>query len=177
MSELQSMQTEAERLFESAADSLSDDIVGRLGSNMGEGLMLLDQISRSNLDKAIPLIDHLVETGDLERATNLLRVLGSAGDAISDDIVGRLGEMANELMIIADRVARNENIHKLLDLLERDYMIDMLTSLCEAAASAKASHDAPPSGGIMGLLKTMKDPEVQQAIQLMSKFSAGFKNG
>ena len=32
MSELQSMQTEAERLFESAADSLSDDIVGRLGS-------------------------------------------------------------------------------------------------------------------------------------------------
>ena len=177
MSELQSMQTEAERLFESAADSLSDDIVGRLGSTMGEGLMLLDQVSRSNLDKAIPLIDHLVETGDLERAANLVRVLGSAGDAINDDIVGRLSEMANELMIIADRIARNENIHKLLDLLERDYMIDMLTSLCEAAASAKASHDAPSSGGIMGLLKTMKDPEVQQALQFMSKFSAGFKNG
>ncbi len=177
MSELQSMQTETERLFESAADSLSDDIIGRLGSTMSEGLMLLDQVNRSNLDKAIPLIDHLVETGDLERATNLLRVLGSAGDAISDDIVGRLSEMANELMIIADRVARNENIHKLLDLLERDYMIEMLTSLCEAAASAKASHDTPSPGGIMGLLKTLKDPEVQQALQFMSKFSAGFKNG
>jgi hypothetical protein len=99
MSELQSMQTEAERIFESAADALSDDIVGRLGSTMSEGLMLLDQVSRSNLDKAIPLIDHLVETGDLERAANLVRVLGSAGDAISDDIIGRLGEMANNLII------------------------------------------------------------------------------
>jgi len=29
---------------------------------------------------------------------------------------------------------------------------------------------------MMGLLKTMKDPEVQQALQFMSKFSAGFKN-
>ncbi len=176
MSELQSMQTEAERIFESAADALSDDIVGRLGSTMGDGLMLLDQVSRSNLDKAIPLINHLVETGDLERAANLVRVLGSAGDALSDDIVGRLGEMANSLMIIADRISRNENIHKLLDLLERDYMVDMLTSMCEAAASAKASHDVKSSGGIMGLLKTMKDPEVQQALQFMSKFSAGFKN-
>ncbi len=177
MSEFQSMQTEAERIFESAAAALSDDIVGRLGSTMGDGLMLLDQISRSNLDKAIPLIDHLVETGDLERAADLVRVLGAAGDAMSDDIVGRLGEMASSLMIIADRISRNENINKLLDLLERDYMIDMLTSMCEAAASAKASHDAPSAGGVMGLLKTLKDPEVQQALQFMSKFSAGFKNG
>ena len=176
MSELQSMQTEAERLFESAADSLSDDIVSRLGATMGDSLILLDQVSRSNLNKAIPLIDHLVETGDLERAANLLRVLGSAGDAMSDDIVGRLGEMANSLMIIADRISRNENIHKLLDLLERDYMVDMLTSMCEAAASAKASHDVEAKGGIMGLLTTMKDPEVQQALKFLSKFSSGFKN-
>ena len=176
MSELQSMQTEAERIFESAADALSDDIVGRLGSTMSDGLMLLDQVSRSNLDKAIPLINHLVETGDLERAVNLVRVLGSAGDALSDDIIARMGEMANSLLIIADRISRNENIHKLLDLLERDYMVDMLTSMCEAAASAKASHAVKSSGGIVGLLKTMKDPEVQQASQFMSKFSSSFKN-
>ncbi len=176
MSELQSMQTEAERIFESAADALSDDIVGRLGTTMGDGLMLLDQVSRSNLDKAIPLINHLVETGDLERAANLVRVLGSAGDALSDDIVGRIGEMANELLIIADRIARNENIHKLLDLLERDHMVEMLTSMCEAAASAKASHTTQSSGGIGGLLKVAKDPELQQALQFMSKFSAAFKD-
>ena len=176
MSQFESMQTETERLFESAADALSDDIVGRLGTTMGDGLMLLDQVSRSNLDKAIPLINQLVENGDLERAVNLLRVLGSAGDALSDDIVGRLGEMVNNLLILADRVARNQNIHKLLDLLEREHMVEMLASMAEAAASAKASHDVQSSGGIVGLLKVMKDPEVQQALQFMSKFSTALKN-
>ena len=176
MSQFESMQTETERLFKSAADALSDDIVGRLGTTMGDGLMLLDQVSRSNLDKAIPLINQLVENGDLERAVNLLRVLGSAGDALSDDIVGRLGEMVNNLLILADRVARNQNIHKLLDLLEREHMVEMLASMAEAAASAKASHDVQSSGGIVGLLKVMKDPEVQQALQFMSKFSTALKN-
>ena len=44
--------------------------------------MLLDQVSRSNLDKAIPVINQLAESGDLERGANLLRVLGAAGDAL-----------------------------------------------------------------------------------------------
>ena len=175
MSQVQSMQTETERLFESASDALSDDIVGRLGATMGDGLMLLDQVSRSQLDKAIPLINHLVETGDLERAVNLVRVLGSAGDALSDDIVGRLGQMANELLCLADRIARNDNITKLLDLLERDHMVETLASLLEAAASAKASHEPKPSGGVVSLLKTMADPEVQQALKFISKFSSEFK--
>lgn len=176
MSQVQSMQTEAERIFESAADALSDDIVGRLGTTMGDGLMLLDQVSRSELDKAIPLINRLVETGDLEKVVNLVRVLGSAGDALSDDIVGRLGQMINELLFMADRIARNENLNKLLDLLERDHMVETLTSLCEAAATAKASHEVKSSGGIASLLKTIKDPEVQQALQFMSKFSSAFKS-
>lgn len=175
MSQIQSMQTETERLFESAADALSDDIVGRLGTTMGDSLMLLDQVSRSKLDKAIPLINQLVETGDLEKVVNLVRVLGSAGDALSDDIVGRLAEMINELLCLADRVARNKNLTKLLDLLERDHMVETLASALEAAASAKASHAQKPSGGVVNLLKTMADPEVQQALQFMSKFSSEFK--
>lgn len=171
-----SVQTEVERVFEGAADALSDDIVARLGATMGEGLILLDQISRSNLDKAIPVINHLSETGDLERASNLLRVLGAVGDALGDDIVGRLGEVANELLCMADRIARNENLGKLLDLLEQDDVIESLTGLCKAAAEAKkASDTTASSGGMMSLINTMKDPEVQQALQLMSRFSAAFR--
>ncbi len=175
MSELQSMQTEAERIFESAADALSDDIVGRLGTTMNDGLLLLDQVSRSNIDIAIPLINQMVESGDLERVVNLVRILGSAGDALSDDIIGRLGEMVNELLCMADRIARNDNLNKLLELLERDHMVDTLSGLLEAAATAKASHTTESSGGVMGLLKIAKDPEVQQALQFMLKFSSAFK--
>ena len=98
----------------------------------------------------------LVETGDLERAANLVRVLGAAGDAMSDDIVGRLGEMVNSLMIIADRISRNENLQKLLDLLERDYMVDMLDQLCvKQLQAAKASHEVQSSGGLMWIIETL----------------------
>lgn len=176
MSQAQSMQTEAERIFESAADALSDDIVGRLGTTVSDGLMLLDQVNRSELDKAIPLINRLVETGDLEKVVNLVRVLGSAGDALSDDIVERLGQMINELLCLADRIARNENLHKLLDLLERDHAVETLTSLYEAVAIAKVSNEPPPPGGIGSIVKIMKDPGTQQALQFLSKFSSVFKS-
>ncbi len=176
MSQAQSTQSEVERVMESAADALSDDIVGRLGSTVNDGLILLDQVNRSELDKAIPLINRLVETGDLEKIVNLARVLGAAGDALSDDIVGRLGQVINELLCMADRITRNKNLHKLLDLLEHDHVPETLTSLCEAAAAAKTSPAPKPRGGFVSLLKTMQDPEVQQALQFMSKFSAAFKN-
>ncbi len=170
------VQTEIERVIEGAADALSDDIVGRLGTTVGEGLMLLDQVSRSNLDKAIPVINQLVESGDLEKAASLMRVLGAAGDALSDDIIGRLGEIVNELLCLADRVARNENLSKLLGLLEQDDMADTLADLCNAVTEVKkASSSAMPSGSLMSLVNTMKDPEVQQALLLMSKFMTAFK--
>jgi len=164
------------RVLGAAGDALSDDIVGRLGSAMGEGLMLLDEVSRSNLDKAIPVINRLVESGDLEKAASLMRVLGAAGDALSDDIIGRLGEIVNELLCMADRVARNENLNKLLGLLEQDDMADTLADLCSAVAEVKqASSTTMPSGSLMSLVNTMKDPEVQQALLLMSKFMTAFK--
>ena len=171
-----SVQSEIERVIEGASDALSDDIVARLGTTVGEGLTLLDQVSRSNLEKAIPVIDQLVESGDLERAAGLLRVIGGASDALGDDIVGRLGEMVNELLCMADRVARNENLHKLLDLLEQDDVVDMLSSLCSAVAEVKKSGQAvAPTGSLMSLISTMKDPEVQQSLQLMSRFMMAFK--
>lgn len=171
-----SVQTEIERVIEGASDALSDDIVERLGATVGEGLTLLDQVSRSNLEKAIPVIDRLVESGDLERAAGLLRVIGGASDALGDDIVGRLGEMVNELLCMADRIARNENLHKLLDLLEQDDVVDTLSSLCTAVGEVKkSSQTAAPTASLMSLVNTMKDPEVQQSLQMMSRFMMAFK--
>lgn len=173
-----SIQSEVERVIEGAADALSDDIVARLGSTMGEGLILLDQVSHSNLDKAIPVINELVNSGDLERAASLMRVLGAAGDALGDDIVGRLGGVLNELLLLADRLANNENLHRLLDFLEQDDVIDTLEALCRATSEVRnAQPAAAPQGTLMGLINTMKDPELQQSLQLLSRFSTAFKNG
>lgn len=171
-----SIQSEVERVIEGAADALSDDIVARLGSTMGEGLMLLDQVSHSNLDQAIPVINQLVESGDLERGANLLRVLGAAGDALGDDIVGRLGGVLNELLCLADRLANNENLNRLLDFLEQDDVIETLETLCKATSEIRnAPPSTPPPATIMGLVNTMKDPELQQSLQTLARFASAFR--
>ena len=46
------------------------------------------------------------------------RFMQGAGDALTDDTVARLGFMINELLIIADRITRNKNIMKLLEISE-----------------------------------------------------------
>ena len=162
------LNSEAARLAESAADALTDDIVGRLATVAGDGLSLLDQATRSNLDKALPTISRMVENGDLERVVNLARVLGSAGDALSDDIIGRLAETAGELLCIADRLARSEGLQRLLDLLEREHIVNTLAEFGEAAAAAKASHVPAAKGGIAGMMKTMSDPDVQAALKFFA---------
>lgn len=172
MGTLGDVSTEVERIVEGASDALTDDIIGRLAEVAGDGIALLDKVNNSNLDKALPAISRMVENGDLDRVVNLARVLGSAGDAVTDDIVARLAETAGELMCIADRLARSEGLMRLLDLLEREHIINLLVEFAEAAASAKASHEPASKGGIMGIMGTMQDPDVQDALKF---FGAMFK--
>ncbi|MCL4767545.1 MAG: hypothetical protein KJZ80_15065, partial [Hyphomicrobiaceae bacterium] len=73
-------------------DALSDDIVARLADSASEGLDLIDQLNRSGLKRALPVLTRLVDNGDLERVAQLARVYGAAEDAISDDVVARLAD-------------------------------------------------------------------------------------
>ena len=168
MGQLGDLSTEAERIAESAADALTDDIVARLGALAGDGLALVDQATQSNLDKALPAISRMAENGDLDRVVNLSRVLGAAGDALSDDIIARFAETGGELLCIADRLSRSEGLMRLLDLLEREHIVNTLADMGEAAAAAKASHTPSSKGGIPGMLKTMSDPDVQDALKFFA---------
>ena len=97
------------------------------------------------------------------------RFMQGAGDALTDDTVARLGFMINELLIIADRVTRNKNFMKLLEMTESKDFAKMLDSLSVAYDSYKKSPKT--SGGIGGLLKVMGDPDVQGALKLLGNFS------
>ncbi len=168
MAQLGDISMEAERIVESAGDALSDDIVGRLAEVAGDGLVLLDKVNNSQLEQALPTISRMVENGDLDRVANLARVMGAAGDAMSDDIVSRLAETGGDLLCIADRLARSEGLLRLLDLLERDHIINVLAEFAEATAAAKASHEPSSKGGVAGMMKTMSDPDVQDALKFFA---------
>jgi len=96
------------------------------------------------------------------------RFMQGAGDALTDDTVARLGFMMNELLIIADRVTRNKNIMKLLEMSESKDFAKMLDALCAAVDS---HGNSKTTSGIGGMLKVMGDSDVQSSLRLLGKFS------
>jgi len=184
-----STEVEVRRVVEAARDALTDEMVGRLTEAVGEGLSLLDQVNRSGLEKALPSIARMVRDGDLERLVQLARVYGSAEDALSDEMIGRLAETLSEGLSLMDRLSRG-GVLRLVEMMERmqasgaleriavtlpklmgrlEHVEHVLGSL-EAAVS-EAERMPAPQGGIGGLWQIARDAETQRGMQLLQSFN------
>jgi len=61
------------RVYSSAQDALTDEMVGRLAETVGEGLSLLDRLNRGGgAGRLVELLERLESTGALERIANTL---------------------------------------------------------------------------------------------------------
>jgi len=60
------------RLYSSAQDALTDEMVGRLAETMGEGLSLLDRLNRGGAGRLVEMLEKLESTGALERIASTL---------------------------------------------------------------------------------------------------------
>jgi uncharacterized protein YjgD (DUF1641 family) len=128
-------------LYNSARDSLSDDIVVRLGATIGDALDLLDRINRSGIVNAIPILSSMVANGDLERLAQIARTIGSIQDALSDDIVGRLGSTVGDGLDLMDRVNRS-GVDKLLPIISHmveNGDVERLAKLAHAMSGVQAA--------------------------------------
>ncbi|MDE2089873.1 MAG: hypothetical protein KGJ12_07620, partial [Gammaproteobacteria bacterium] len=96
-----------ERLGEGARDALTDEMVGRLAETLSGGMTLLDQVNRAGLEQALPVLAQMVQSGDLERVAHLARLVGSAQDALTDEMVGRLAETLSGGMTLLDQLNRS----------------------------------------------------------------------
>lgn len=184
-----STELEVQRVVEAARDALTDEMVGRLTEAVGEGLSLLDQVNRSGLEKALPSIARMVRDGDLERLVQLARVYGSAEDALSDEMIGRLAETLAEGLSLMDRLSRG-GVLRLVEMMERmqasgaleriavtlprlmerlEHVEHVLGSL--ESAVAEAERMPAPQGGIGGLWQIARDAETQRGMQLLQSFN------
>lgn len=179
------MNEDLERVVEAARDSLTDEMVARLAGSATDAMDLVDRVNRSGLAAAIPALAELVNNGDLDRLAKLARVYGSAEDALTDEMVGRLAETAAEGFSLLDRLnrggagrlvemlARLESsgaLQRIADVLPR--MLDKLETLermLQSFETARAETARAPrsSGGIGGLWSTMRDPESQDALRFL----------
>lgn len=172
------------RIYGSAEDALTEEMIGRVADAVGGGLSLLDQVNRSGLEKALPVLTRLVADGDIERLAQLARVYGAAQDALSEEIVGRLAEAASEGLSLLDRLNRGgagrlvEMLAKLgaSGSLERVATLlptfvdrlDMVGGLLEAMESAAKQAEAERTeGGIVAMYKMMTDPRTQETLRFM----------
>ncbi len=173
------------RLYSSAQDALTDEMVTRLSQALGEGLALLDQVNRAGLDRAIPALAEMVNNGDLNRLVKLARVYGSAEDALTDEMVSRLTDTVGNGLSLLDRFSRGgaEHVVKMLEGLQESGALERLATMLPQLAdrlatvqevlqsidaAAAASRAAPPStGGVGGLWQLMRDPEAQDTLRFM----------
>jgi uncharacterized protein YjgD (DUF1641 family) len=160
------------RVLGAAEDAMSEEMVGRLAGTVTEGLDLLDRVNRSGIVKALPTISALVESGDLDRIVQLARVVGSAEDAVNDEMIARMAGVFSEGLCLMDRLTRNGALSQVLDLLLREEVQGVLVRFGEALlkASEEFEQQPPPKGGIGGLWKIMSQPGNQQALQFMGLF-------
>jgi len=161
---------ELARLLASAQDSMSDDIVGRLAATITDGVDLLDRVNRSGVSRALPAITQLVENGDLDRLVNVARVLSSAADSLSEDIISRLAVVAAEGICLLDKLARNEGLMRLLSVLQRKESQELMEHVANAlvATSEDLSKMPPAKGGVSGLWHVAKQPGTHEGLRIVS---------
>lgn len=133
--------SDIELLIGSAQDALTDDVVMRLSTTLSQGLDLLDRVNRSGVEGALPVLTELVQSGDLERVAALARLVASAQDAMSDDIVDRLSATAAGTLDLLDRVNRSGIVRALpaLTQLVENGDLDRLVGIARLLASIEDS--------------------------------------
>ena len=63
------------RVYSSAQDALTDEMVGRLAETAAEGLSMLDRLNRGGAGRLVEMLENLESTGALERIVTTLPVL------------------------------------------------------------------------------------------------------
>ena len=157
------------RLVGSAQDAMTDDIVGRVATVAADGMDLLDRVNRSGVARALPAIAALVDNGDLERVVELARFVGSAQDAMTDEMIVRLAGVASHGLSLVESMTRTGLADQLLKLaahLERSGLAPDLLNAVDSAAQQVAAAPPPKGGisGLMGIYALLKTPETQRAI-------------
>lgn len=176
--DLQEQIVEILRVWQGARDALSDDMIGRLASTMGQGLDTLDRFNRSGIADALPAIAQFVRSGDLERVMSLARLIAAAEDSLSDDMVSRLALTISESLSVLDRLTRNGALDRILNVLLQPAVQDVLVRFGEALAKANQEFDSAPhpKGGFGGLWSIGTDRANQEAIQFMGLFGKHLRN-
>ncbi len=146
--------SDLEHVAQAAQDSLTDDMVSRLAATATGAIDIVDRIGRSGLADAIPTLAKLVQNGDLERIVHLARVVGSAQDALTDDMVGRLSQTVSNGLDLMDQIGR-AGFERAIPILSRLVSDGDLERVVQLARLGHAAQDAMTDDRVARLAETV----------------------
>lgn len=117
-----------------------------------------------------PQVPPMLDQAAVDSLVEMINLLESAKDAMSDEMVTRLARTASEGMTLLDRLTRNEGLMRLLQVLDRPESQYLLTSLADALGQmSRELATAPPAkGGIVGILRLAREPGTQEGLRALS---------
>jgi len=117
-----------------------------------------------------PQVPPMLDQAAAKSLVDMINLLASAKDAMSDEMVSRLARTASEGMTLLDRLTRNEGLMRLLQVLDRPESQYLMISLADSLAKmSRELATAPPAkGGILGLLQLAREPGTQEGVRALS---------
>lgn len=113
-----------------------------------------------------------LDESSIASLVEILNLLASARDAMSDDMVARLAGAVSEGLTLLDRLTRNEGLMRLLQVLDRQESQNLLIAVSDAihAASQEIPAAPPATGGLGCMFRVVRDPGTQEGMRILSVF-------
>jgi uncharacterized protein YjgD (DUF1641 family) len=117
-----------------------------------------------------PQVSPALNAEAINTLVEILNLLASARDAMSDEMVSRLAHTLSEGLMLLDRLTRNEGLMRLLCVLDRPEIQYLLVSLSHAilAMSRDLATVPPAKGGLLSLYRLARDPGTQEGLRALS---------
>jgi len=142
-----------------AKNSLTDNLVERSSVTMEKLIEMADEVAKADLVRVMPALQELVDSGSLETLTQMATFVGSATHAFTDSIVERMLSM----------------FENLVSRLMNPQIQDLVGAMVEGAHNTMADMtEEPYKKGVLGLIKTARDPEVQKSLHFVMNFAKNF---
>jgi hypothetical protein len=124
--------------------------------------------------QATPQTPVTLDEASIASLVEMLNLLASARDALSDDIITRLAGAVSEGLTLLDRLTRNEGLIYLLQELDRPENQKFLVSMANAFTEASRELATTPQakGGMVCALRLVKEPGVLEGLRLVSMIGA-----
>lgn len=115
-----------------------------------------------------------LDEASIASLVEMLNLLASAKDAMSDEMITRLAGAMSEGLTLLDRLTRNEGLIYLLQELDRPENQRFLVSMANAFTEASKELSATPQakGGLVCALRLVKEPGVLEGLRLVSMIGA-----